>query len=61
MEKLSLNADDATAEYRFIVEDSKSSKKIRYIAIGPLANVDELRFFRIRFKHDVSLCLNKNN
>jgi hypothetical protein len=47
--------------YKFIVEDAKYSRKIRYIAIGPLANVEELRFFRIRFKHDVSLCLNKNN
>ncbi len=58
---MSLNTEDSTAEYRFIVEDAKSSRKIRYIAIGPLANVEELQFFRIRFRHDVSLCLNKNN
>ena len=61
MERLTLNTEESTAVYRFIVEDSKSSRKIRYIAIGPLANVEELRFFRIRFRHDVSLCLNKTN
>ena len=36
-------------EYRFIVED-KSSKKIKYIAIGPL-HTTNLNFFSIRFKN----------
>ena len=61
LERLTLNAEETATEYRFIVEDSRSSRKIRYIAIGPLANVEDLRFFRIRFRHDVSLCLNKTN
>ena len=44
-------------EYRFFVED-KSSKKIKYIAIGPL-NTTKLNFFRIRFKHEMFLCVNQ--
>lgn len=49
-----------STNYRFIIED-KSSRKIRYIGIGSLIQPEELSFFRIRFKHDVSLCLNKTN
>lgn len=44
-------------EYMFIVED-KSSRKVKYLAIGPL-NTTKLNFFRMRFKHELSTCLNQ--
>jgi len=45
-------------EYKFIIEE-RVCRKVKYIAIGPL-NSTKLKFLRIRFKYDVSLCLNKS-
>ena len=36
------------------------SKKIKYIAIGPL-NTTKLNFFRIRFKHEILLNINHDS
>ena len=46
-------------EYRFVAED-KSSKKVKYIAIGPLNTVN-LNFFRIRFRHELMMCINQDS
>ena len=37
--------------------EDKVSKKIKYIAIGPLKTT-KLNFFRIRFKHEILLIVN---
>jgi hypothetical protein len=42
--------------YRFVIED-RSSRKVKYIAIGSLLTT-RLRFLRIRYKHELSICLN---
>ena len=45
-------------DYRFVVED-RSSKKIKYIAVGPLGTT-AINFFRIRFSNELSFCLNQS-
>lgn len=45
-------------EHIFMVED-KSSRKVKYIAVGPL-NTTKLNFFRIRFQHELSIILNQH-
>lgn len=45
-------------EHLFIIED-KLSKKIKYMAVGPLYTT-KLNFFRIRFKHELSIILNQH-
>jgi hypothetical protein len=45
--------------HRFIIED-RSSRKVKYMAIGPLLT-PRLRFLRIRYKHELSICLNETN
>lgn len=43
--------------YRFVVEDQKS-RKVKYVAIGPLMTA-RLRFLRLRYRHELSVCLNE--
>jgi hypothetical protein len=43
-------------EHIFVVED-KSSRKVKYIAVGCLNNT-KLNFFRVRFRNELSLSLN---
>lgn len=45
--------------HRFVIED-RSSRKVKFIAIGPLLTT-RLRFLRIRYKHELSICLNETN
>ena len=45
--------------YKFIVED-RSSRKVKYIAIGRLFTT-KLRFLRVRFKYELSTCMNESN
>lgn len=45
--------------YRFVIED-RSSRKVKYMAMGPLLT-PRLRFLRIRYKHELSICLNETN
>ncbi len=45
-------------EHLFVVED-KSSRKVKYMAVGPL-NTTKLNFFRIRFKYELSVNLNQH-
>jgi hypothetical protein len=45
--------------YQFVMED-RSSRKVKYFAIGHLFTVN-LKFLRVRFKYDLSTCLNESN
>lgn len=43
--------------HRFVMED-RSSRKVKYVAIGQLLTT-RLRFLRIRYRHELSICLNE--